>query len=116
MDDKPRDPWEGTQLFPPSEPAEGLNLFAPANPRPDGQLEEHRAEIILTLAVISLFPIFGLLALVAVAMAWGDLKKMSQGTMDQSGRTQTIVGLSLGILELCIIAASTIYFAIRAVT
>ena len=115
MDDKPRDPWEGTQLFPPSKPDDGFDLLRPANPRPEGQPEEHRAEIIITLAVISLFPIFGLLALVAVAMAWVDLKKMSQGTMDRSGRTQTIVGLTLGILELCIIAASMIYFTIRAV-
>ena|SRR5689334_20500099 len=115
MAEKPRDPWEGTELFPPEEPIEDSPFTEPAKKRSPGQLEEHRAEIIITLAVISLFPIFGLIALAVVAMAWTDLRKMSQGTMDRSGRTQTIVGLSLGLVELFIIAASILYFAIRAV-
>jgi hypothetical protein len=114
MGDKPRDPWEGTRLFPPAEATEDLELTGTANKTQAGQREEHRAEIIITLAVISLFPIFGLLAVLAVAMAWTDLRKMSQGTMDRSGRTQTIVGLSLGLIELFVIASSITYFAIRA--
>jgi hypothetical protein len=116
MAEKPRDPWEGTELFPPENPPEDWSQTGAAKKPSAGELEEHRAEIIITLAVISLFPIFGLIALAVVAMAWTDLRKMSQGIMDRSGRTQTIVGLSLGVIELFLIASSIIYFAIRAIT
>jgi hypothetical protein len=115
MSEIPRDPWEGTQLFPPTESNDGRELTAAVEARRAGELEEHRAEIIITLAVISLFPIFGLIALAVVPMAWIDLRKMAEGKMDRSGRTQTMVGLSLGIIELFIIASAVLYFAIRAV-
>ncbi|HEY2414145.1 MAG TPA: hypothetical protein VGI40_18010 [Pirellulaceae bacterium] len=115
MSEKPRDPWEGTELFPPENPPEDWWQSGPAKKPGAGELEEHRAEIIITLAVISLFPIFGLIALAVVAMAWIDLKKMAAGKMDRSGRTQTLVGFWLGLIELFIIAFSIIYFAVRAV-
>jgi hypothetical protein len=115
MADEPRDPWEGTWLFPPEKSTDDQYSTPPAEKSNTGQLEEHRAEIIITLAVISLFPIFGLVALAVVAMAWIDLRKMAEGKMDRSGRTQTMVGLCLGIIELFIISASLVYFAIRAV-
>ena len=116
MAEKARDPWEGTELFPPTESNSEHHQTERAKVRPTGQPEEHRAEIIITLAVIGLFPVFGLLALVTVAMAWIDLRKMSQGRMDRAGRTQTIVGLSLGIIEIIVIASSIVYFAIRGAT
>jgi len=80
--------------------------------RAPGEPEEHRAEIILTVAVISLFPIFGLISILAVAMAIQDLRKMAAGTMDRSGRKQTIAGLVIGLFEIFIIACALLYWAI----
>jgi len=110
MSDSPRDPWEDTQLFPPTTPA--LDAFEPPKVRAEGEPEEHRAEIILTVAVISLFPIFGLISILAVAMAIKDLRKMAAGTMDRSGRKQTIAGLVIGVFEIFIIACALLYWAI----
>jgi hypothetical protein len=112
MADQPRDPWEGTELFPPTESPEADQFGEPARILAPGQLEEHRAEIIITVAVISLFPIFGLIAIAVVAMAWTDLRKMAQGTMDRSGRMQTIVGLTLGLIEIAIIVCAAVYMAV----
>src|SRR5689334_20889650 len=114
MPETPRIPWEGTCLSRPDSPGKAPDPPARANNLRPGQLEEHRAEIIITLAVISLFPIFGLIAFAVVAMAWLDLRKMAGGKMDPAGRTQTIVGLALGLIELFFIAAASLYFAIRA--
>ena len=80
--DKPRDPWEDSLLWPQTTSDAPDHTSAP-QPVTAGQLEEHRAEIILTVAVISLFPVFGLFAIGAVVMAITDLRKMSRGEMDQ---------------------------------
>jgi hypothetical protein len=63
-------------------------------------------------AVISLFPIFGLISILAVAMAIKDLRKMAAGRMDPSGRRQTIAGLAIGIFEIFIIACALLYWSI----
>lgn len=110
MSDSPRDPWEDTLLFPPTTSA--VNSYEPPQVRAAGDLEEHRAEIILTVAVISLFPVFGLISILAVAMAIKDLRKMAAGTMDRSGRKQTIAGLVIGVFEILIIVCALLYWAI----
>jgi hypothetical protein len=109
---KPHDPWEDTLLWPPAK-SDVPDQSSAVLPKNAGQLQEHRAEIILTVAVISLFPIFGLFAVGAVAMAITDLRKMSRGQMDQSGRKQTIAGLAIGLVELTIIGCALFYWMLR---
>ena len=60
MSDSLRDPGEDTPLFPPSNPEDEAEE-RPLRLRAPGEPEQYRAEIIRLVAVISLFPIFGLI-------------------------------------------------------
>ena len=57
----------------------------------------HRAGTILTLGIIGLF-VCGPLCLAAWVMGDGDLREMDAGIMDNSGRSTTATGRSLGVL------------------
>jgi GYF domain 2 len=67
--------------------------------------EQHRGPVVLTLAIVGIF-VCDIVSLIAIIMAIIDLSKMSQGTMDPSGRGLTIAGLiiaSLKVLALVLI-------------
>jgi hypothetical protein len=57
----------------------------------------HRAGTILALGIIGLF-VCGPLCLAAWVMGDGDLREMDAGIMDNSGRSTTATGRSLGVL------------------
>ena len=70
----------------------------------------HRAGTILTLAIIGLL-VFGPLCIAAWIMGDSDLREMDAGIMDDSGRSSTSTGKSLGIIGtvLWIIAVIVIF-------
>ena len=70
----------------------------------------HRAGTILTLAIIGLL-VFGPLCIAAWIMGDSDLREMDAGIMDNSGRSSTSTGKSLGIIGtvLWIIAVIVIF-------
>ncbi len=71
----------------------------------------HRAGTILAFALIGLF-LFGPLCIAAWVMGDSDLREMDAGLMDESGRSTTSSGRSLGILgtALWIIGAMILLF------
>ena len=70
----------------------------------------HRAGTILTLAIIGLL-VFGPLCIAAWIMGDSDLREMDAGIMDDSGRSSTSTGKSLGVIGtvLWIIAVIVIF-------
>jgi len=81
--------------------------FRQAQPR---LRKPHRAGTILTLAIIGLL-VFGPLCIAAWIMGDSDLREMDAGIMDDSGRSSTSTGKSLGIIGtvLWIIAVIVIF-------
>jgi hypothetical protein len=72
----------------------------PGNPYAQNQplvRKSHRAGTILALSIIGLF-IFGPLCIAAWIMGDNDLREMDAGIMDNSGRSTTTSGRSIGIL------------------
>ena len=62
------------------------------------QLEPHRGNLIMTLGILSIFLSRLILGAIVWKMASTDLRKMDEGIMDSSGRSQTAAGRTIGMV------------------
>lgn len=119
--------WAG-QVFPQLQPVAGHNPFgdSPAGPAANPYApptsggaynwpttgyrfrEQHRGGTILAMGLVSI-PCCEIIAIVTIVMAIIDLQKMSNGTMDPSGRGLVIGGLVCAIIKLVLIAGYVLF-------
>ena len=76
-------------------------------PMAEGGAEPHRGPLILGLGIGGLFCCV-ILSIVAIVMANEDLKKMSAGQMDPTGRGLTSAGRIVGIISIVLTVLSVI--------
>jgi hypothetical protein len=119
--------WAG-QVYSQLQPVAGRNPFGdepagpavnPYAPLPSGGAynwpttgyrfrEQHRGGTILAMGLVSI-PCCEILAIVTIVMAIIDLQKMSNGTMDPSGRGLVIGGLACAIVKLVLVAGYVLF-------
>jgi hypothetical protein len=88
--------------------ARGYGTTSPVRRR----LRPHRAGSILTLGILGIL-CCQILGPIAWAMGQSDLRQMDAGTMDQSGRNMTQVGMILGIIATVLLILSVAGHAIN---
>jgi hypothetical protein len=85
--------------------SEGAPQGQPMSVPPGTVMRPHQGAVILTLGILGLVYCFPL-AIAAWVMGSNDLREMSAGRMDPSGRDMTNVGRVLGIISCCWVALS----------